>query len=316
VTRLPPQANNSSTSSLLRRLDLTTLQLFVAVCEEGNLTRASTRESIAPSAVSRRLQELEQTLLVTLFHRQPNGMVLTPAGYSLLHHARAILLNIERIALDMNEYALGVRGHVRILANLSAIVEFLPEDLPGYFATHPQVRLDLQERPSSEVVRGIEEGAAEIGICSGDVATRDLVRAPYRRDRLVLILPTGHPLSSADSVKFADTLDYDHIGLFATSSIYLRASATAQQMGKTIKLRVHVPGFDAVCRMVQAGMGVGLMPDRAFDVLSNGMNLTAVPLVEDWAHRELVLVVRDIEALSATSRLMLDHLSAPLRQIV
>jgi DNA-binding transcriptional LysR family regulator len=295
-------------SEIARRLDLTTLRLFVAICEEGNLTRASQREAIAPSAVSKRLHDLEQVLEVALFERHPTGMALTPAGESLLHHARVALLNVEKIAIDMAEHAGGIRGHVRMLANLSSIVEFLPEDLPGFFRSHEMVRLDLQERPSAEVVRGVEEGVAEIGICSADVATRGLARFSYRRDRLVIVVPSGHPLAHLKDVSFADTLDFDHVGLFATSSIYLRSQYTAQQMGKSMRLRVHVPGFDAVCRMVQAGMGVGLIPDRAFEVLSRGMSLTAVELNEDWADRELVLVARDTSGLSTTSQMMLEHL--------
>jgi DNA-binding transcriptional LysR family regulator len=309
------QQNTRSTRSkvphkidLVRRIDLTTLRLFLAVCEERNLTRASHREAIAPSAVSKRLHDLEDALQVTLFERHPSGMVLTPPGESLLHYARVTLLNIEKIAVDMAEHARGVRGHVRMLANLSSIVEFLPDDLPDFFRAHELVRLDLQERPSAEVVRGVEEGVAEIGICSADVPTRELRRYSYRRDRLVIVIRSDHPLSRMTNISFADTLDYDHIGLFATSSIYLRSQYTAQQLGKSIRLRVHVPGFDAVCRMVQAGMGVGLIPNRAFEVLSHGMDLSAVELNDDWADRELVLVTRDAAGLSATSQLMLDHL--------
>jgi DNA-binding transcriptional LysR family regulator len=307
-TMQPSRPSEPYKIDLVRRIDLTTLRLFIAICEEGNLTRAAHREAIAPSAVSKRMHDLEQALQVVLFERQPNGMTLTPAGESLLHHARVTLPNIEKIALDMAEHARGVRGHVRMLANLSSIVEFLPDDLPGFFRSHELVRLDLQERPSAEVVRGVEEGVAEIGICSADVTTRSLERYSYRKDRLVIVVKSDHPLARATKVAFADTLDYDHVGLFATSSIYLRSQYTAQQIGKSIRLRVHVPGFDAVCRMVQAGMGIGLIPNRAFDVLSHGMDLSAVELSDDWADRELVLVARDPAGLSTTSQLMLDHL--------
>jgi DNA-binding transcriptional LysR family regulator len=295
-------------TSLARRIDLVTLQLFIAICEERNLTRAAQREAIAPSAVSKRLHDLEDTLQVSLFDRQSSGMALTPAGESLLHHARITLLNMEKIAVELTEHARGIRGHVRMLANLSAIVEFLPDDLPEFFRMHDLVRLDLQERPSTEVVRGVEEGSAEIGICSADVATRKLERHHYRRDRLVVIVPAGHALASANAISFVDTLDFDHVGLFASSSIYLRSHYSAQQVGKSIRLRVHVPGFDAVCRMVQAGMGVGLIPDRAFHVLSQGMDLVAIPLCDDWADRELILVTRDAASLSVTGRMMFDHL--------
>src|ERR1700753_1492981 len=215
----PSRSSEPYKIDLVRRIDLTTLRLFIAICEEGNLTRASQREAIAPSAVSKRMHDLEEALKVALFERQPNGMALTPAGESLLHHARVTLLNIEKIAVDMAEHARGGRGHVRIRANLSSIVEFLPDDLPGFFRSHELVRLDLQERPSAEVVRGVEEGVAEIGICSADVTTRALARYSYRRDRLVMVVPSDHALAGKTKVAFADTLDYDHVGLFATSSI-------------------------------------------------------------------------------------------------
>jgi len=285
------------------------LRYFVAVGRLGSIRKAADELNVSASAIDRQILNVEADLGMPLFERLPSGMALTPAGELLLHHARQTLLNVEKIAVELGEFAQGVRGHVRMLANLSAIVEFLPEDLPGFFSTHDQLRFDLQERPSAGVVRGIDEGAADIGICSADVETRGLDTFPYRRDRLVVVAPADHPLTRRGPVHFADTLDYDHIGLHAASSIYLRSQYTAQQVGKSIRLRIHVPGFDAVCRMVHAGMGIGLIPDRAFEVLSDGMNLQAVPLLDDWADRELRIVVRDVGRLSITGRLMFDHLT-------
>ena len=295
---------------ITRRIDLTTLRLFIAICEEGNLTRASQREAIAPSAVSKRMHDLEEVLEVALFERHPTGMALTPAGESLLHHARVTLLNVEKIAVDMAEHARGVRGHVRMLANLSSIVEFLPDDLPASSARMSwcgsicrnvpapmSFAVSRRAWPKSASARPTCRHAGWSGSPIGATALSSwCARIIHLRRR---------------DVSFADTLDYDHVGLFATSSIYLRSQYTAQQIGKSIRLRVHVPGFDAVCRMVQAGMGIGLIPDRAFEVLSHGMNLTAIELSDDWADRELVLVARDPAGLSATSQLMLDHLRLP-----
>ncbi|MBN8990146.1 MAG: LysR family transcriptional regulator [Rhizobiales bacterium] len=304
----PERPSDLKRIDLAKRIDLTTLQLFIAICEDGSLTRASQRAAIAPSAVSRRMHDLERALQVTLFARHANGMTLTPAGQSLLHHARAMLLNVEKLAVEMTEHSRGARGHVRMLANLSSIIEFLPDDLPGFFRSHQLVCLDLQEHSSAEVVRGVEEGLADIGICSADVSRRGLESYAYRKDQLVIVVRLDHPLSRARKVAFSDTLDYDHVGLVAESSIYLRSQYSAQQIGKSIRLRVHVPGFDAVCRMVQAGMGIGLIPDRAFDVLSRGMDLCAIKLADHWADRELVIVTRNSAGLSTTSQMMLDHL--------
>jgi DNA-binding transcriptional LysR family regulator len=297
-------------STLFRRIDLTTLRLFVAVCEEKNLTRAATREGIAASAVSKRLHDFELSFGVTLFERLSKGMALTPAGEALLHHARLMLLNIEKIAVELTEYSHGVRGHARMLANLSAIVQFLPEDLSEFFGTHNLLRIDLQERPSGQVVRGVEDGAAEIGICSAEADIRNLQSFHYRYDNLVVVVRADHPLAEQNCIQFADTLDYDHIGLHAASSIYLQSQYAAAEAGKSLQLRIHVPGFDAVCRMVQANLGIGLIPDRAFGVIGAGMGLRAIALSDSWARRELVIVVRDVATLSSPSRLVFDHLSA------
>src|SRR6195952_1393509 len=195
-------------AALLRRVDLTTLRLVMAVCDEKNLTRAAAREGIAASAVSKRLNDFEAAFGVTLFDRLAKGMALTPAGEALLHHARITLLNIEKIAVELAEYSQGVRGHVRMLANLSAIVQFLPEDLRAFFSTHQLLRVDLQERSSGQVVRGIEEGAAEIGICSGEVETRSLEGFHYRYDHLAVVVRSDHPLSARADILFTDTLDF------------------------------------------------------------------------------------------------------------
>ena len=189
-----PRALGAAENALLRRIDLTTLRLFIAVCEEKNLTRAAAREGIAASAVSKRMNDFETAFGISLFERLSKGMALTPAGEALLHHARVTLLNVEKIAVELAEYRKGVRGHVRMLANLSAIVQFLPEDLSGFFSAHGLLRVDLQERPSGQVVRGIEEGAAEIGICSAATETRRLQTFHYRYDNLVVVVRPDHPL--------------------------------------------------------------------------------------------------------------------------
>ena len=305
---LSEPASGLSENALLRRIDLTTLRLFVAICEERNLTRAAAREGIAASAVSKRMNDFELAFGVNLFTRMSKGMALTAAGEALLHHARVTLLNVEKIATELGEYSRGVRGHVRMLANLSAIVQFLPEDLSRFFETHQALRIDLQERPSGEVVRGIEEGLAEIGICSSEVETRGCETFHYRYDNLVLVTRDDHPLALQESLSFAETLDFDHVGLHAASSIYLRSQYAAAQAGKSIRLRIHVPGFDAVCRMVQANMGIGMIPDRAFDVVGAGMGLRAIRLRDKWARRQLKIVVRNPRALSGTGRLVFEHL--------
>ena len=294
--------------NLHRRLDLTTLQLFLAIYEEGTLTRAAEREAIAVSAASKRLLELEQAVGAVLFERRARGMALTPAGETLLHHARRVLRDVENIGIELAEHASGVRGYVRMMANLSAIVEFLPEDLRAFLAVNELVKIDLEERPSGGVVEAVADSLADLGICSGEADARGLEVTHYRHDALCVVMRDDHPLAARESVAFEETLDSDHVGLHSASSINARTHTAARQAGKALKLRIHVPGFDAVCRMVQAGMGVGVLPVNVYRIMGRPLGLVAVTLEDEWAERDLIIVTRDSARLSPVARLLFDHL--------
>ena len=298
--------------SFARRIDLTSLQLFVAVCELGSIGRAAEREFIAASAVSKRLSDLEATLETTLLYRHARGVDLTPAGESLLHHARSVLFSLEKMQGELSEYADGVRGHVRIHANISAIVQFLPEDLGSFARAHPQVKIDLAEHLSAEVVRAVQEGAADLGICNAAVSGlgQSLQSRPYRQDELVLIVPRRHALARRSRIAFEDTLDCDHVGLHSNSSIYLAMREAAAASGRNVRLRIQVTGLDAMCRMIHNGLGVGVMPRRAFELMHGVGDLACVALTDAWARREISLVARDFSTLPLTARLLVDHLQA------
>ncbi|MDO9437378.1 LysR substrate-binding domain-containing protein [Hydrogenophaga sp.] len=299
-----------SERNFARQIDLTSLQLFVAVCELGSIGRAAEREFIAASAISKRLSDLETTLGTTLLQRHARGVRLTPAGEGLLHHARAVLFGLEQMQTELAEYADGVRGHVRVHASISAIVQFLPEDLGAFARQHPQIKIDLEEHLSPEVLRAVQEGAADLGICNGATRVGGLQSLPYRHDRLVLVVPHGHVLASAGAVPFEAALPFDHVGLHANSSIYLATHQAATRAGTTVRVRIRVTGLDAMCRMIANGLGVGVMPERAFQLLSPGDALQAVPLTDPWAQRQLVLVARDFSSLPATAGLLVEHLQA------
>jgi len=302
----------SSERNFARRIDLTSLQLFVAVCELGSIGRAAEREFIAASAVSKRLSDLETAVDTALLYRHSRGVTLTPAGESLLHHARTVLFGLERMQGELSEYAEGVRGHVRMHANISAIVQFLPEDLGAFARAHSQVKIDLQEHLSSDVLHAVHEGAADLGICNtGGPAAADLQSHPYRTDRLVLVVPAAHVLSSHAAIYFEEVLDWDIVGLHANSSISLAMRAAAAAAGRPLRQRIQVTGLDAMCRMIDNGLGVGLLPDRAFALMQGVGRLQAVPLTDPWAQRELRVVARDFDALPVTARLLVEHLIHP-----
>jgi DNA-binding transcriptional LysR family regulator len=301
-----------SERNFARRIDLTSLQLFVAVCELGSIGKAAEREFIAASAVSKRLSDLETTLDTTLLYRHTRGVDLTPAGESLLHHARSVLFSLDRMQGELSEYTDGVRGHVRVHASISAIVQFLPEDLGDFIRRHGGVKIDLEEHLSSEVMRAVQEGAADLGICNAGLpdaaAGTALQTRAYRRDRLVLIVPSGHALAGQGALRFEDTLEFDHVGLHSNSSIHLAMRHAAANAQRGIKLRIQVTGLDAMCRMIHNGLGIGVMPQRAFELMHGVGDLACVTLTDDWAERQIRMVARDFSTLPVTARLLVAHL--------
>jgi DNA-binding transcriptional LysR family regulator len=196
-----------------------------------------------------------------------------------------------------------------MFANLSAIVQFLPEDLRAFLARQEAIKISLEERPSGGVVAGVEAGLAELGICSGSIPARDLHSVLYRRDSLVVVMRHDHPLADRSALAFRDTLDHDFVGLHAESSIYASVRGEAQSIGRPLRLRVHVPGFDAVLRMAQADMGLGVVPLGVFALLGGAMDLAAIPLTDSWAQRELRIVSRPGE-LSPAASLLVASLTA------
>ncbi len=314
LTPSPFKTSSDTERSFARRLDLTSLQLFVAVCETGSIGRAGEREFLAPSAVSKRLADLETAFNTLLLYRHSRGVQPTAAGESLLHHARAVLFGLDRLQSELGEFSGGVRGHVRIYANISAIVGFLPEDLGSFARAHPHIKIDLQEHLSSTVHRAVQEGATDLGLChvrSGSDAADSLQHRTYRNDRLVLVVPQGHTLANQPAVQFQQILEFDIVGLHPSSSISLVMRAAAAAAGRMLRQRIQVTGIDAMCRMIDNGLGIGLLPERAFSLLQGVGRLRALPLREPWAERTLTLVARDFAALPVTARLLADHLCAP-----
>lgn len=292
----------------MRRIDFITLKLFVAIADARSLTGAAEREHLALAAVSKRISDLESQLGIALLYRQPKGVELTPAGHALLHHARNMMDNLERLNADLSEFSEGVKGHVRIHANTSAVIEFLPEDLASFTRTHPQVKIDLEERVSSETVRAVREGLTDIGIFAGHVPADDLQVFDYRHDQLMLVAPYAHPLAEREGLYLHEAVGYDFIGLQQDSSLHSLLQHAAHSQGITLRLRIQVRSFEAIGRMIHTGMGVGVLPGQAIRTYLPALNVCVIPLHDAWARRELKVAVRNLESLSLTAKQMLDHL--------
>jgi len=295
----------------VRDLDLTTLRLFVSVCETGNIARAGERASMVGSAISKRLAQLEEQLGTPLLTRRRHGVTPTAAGQTLLEHARAMLDSAARIAADMQNFATGARGQVRILASVSAMTEALAEDVASFLhqPAHRNIQVDLEERVSPEIVRGVREGMASLGVCWDAADLGGLQHRPYRRDRLCLVVPADHPLAERESVRFEETLDYEHVSLPVNSAVQVRLQQHAAGFGKSVRHRVVVTNFEAALRVVRAGLALSLVPREIAEPQAAAYGLRIVGLDEPWAERRFIICFRDLQGLTPSAQLLLDHLS-------
>ncbi len=272
-------------------MDLLTLRLFVAVCEEQSINRAAAREHIAVSALSRRISELEGAVKLVLLRRHPRGVEPTAAGLSVLQHARIVLRDVRQMEDDLAERAGGVRGVVRLAANTWAIAEHMPHALHSFLQRHPGIAVEIEEAVSDEIIRSVRDGAADLGILSGPVASEGLRLLPYRRDRLMVLLPHGHPLAMREELHLPDLAPHDVIGAQRGSALERLILGAAAEAGTPLRIRVRVAGFDTMFRMVEAGLGVGFGPASAAERYGRMMQVLGRPLAEPWADRQLSLCV-------------------------
>ncbi|SHG83902.1 LysR substrate-binding domain-containing protein [Marivita hallyeonensis] len=293
-----------------KRFDLLTLELFVAVAAAKSIAQAAAQENIAASAISKRISDLETEIGTPLFYRQQKGVELTPAGDEMLRHARDLQRLLDRIDDHMSDFAQGVRGTVRIAANTSAITQFLPEDLALFVDAHPDMRIDLTELTSPEIVAAVRDGTDDIGIFSGLVPDPDLDVFECRRDTLMVLTPKGHPLGTDGPVAFREFSSHDLVGLQKGSSLQAFIDRKAAEEGLELRTRVEVLSFDGVRRMVEAGLGIAILPLGAVQPYLAASNLRMAPVAEPWAERSLRIAVRDKAALARPIRALLGHLSA------
>lgn len=296
----------------MRDFDLTTLRLFVSVCEAGNIARAGEKANIVGSAISKRLAQLEDQVGTPLLLRKRHGVVPTPAGQTLLEHARGMLDGAARIERDMQSYVAGGRGQVRIFASVSAMSESLADDVAAFLRqpAHGSIRVDLEERVSPEIVRGVREGLVSLGVCWDATDHSGLQARPYRRDTLCVVVPAGHPLAARRKLRFADTLDYEHVSLPVNSAVQLMLQRQAAQAGRTVNHRIVVTNFEAALRVVHAGLAISLVPREVAEPVAAGMGLQLIPLAESWAQRRFILCYRDAQNLTPAAKLLVEHLAS------
>ena len=296
----------------MRDIDLKTLRLMVAVCDHQNMTRAAEQEHIEPSAISKRIRQLEDDLGTPLLRRGQRGVQPTPAGAALLEHARDVLFTMDRIGAEVAAFAGGVKGQVRLVATASAIAEKLLDDIAAFMRVpaHRDIKVDIEERLSRDLVRQLRDGRASLGICWDSADLEGLRHLPYRRDRLALAVHRDHPLARRKTLRFEQTLDHEHVGLPPSTAVHTMLQRAAARAGRTISYRVIVSNFDAALRVVAANLGVSVVPMEVGAPYSVPLGIRMIPLANEWAERRFALCFVSPDTLQPAAQRLVGHLAA------
>lgn len=292
------------------RLDFATLSLYTLVVKTGSISKAAQFSNLAIAAASKRISDLELALGTELLARHSRGVTATTAGEALYRHAQRILENVDQLTAELSDYAAGIDGVVSLWANTSAITQFLPRDIPAFMAQNPRIRIELEEQNSTDVVMAVLDGRADFGIFADRTPELGLQTITYRWDKLVLVVPIGHPLTTRSRIDFSDALEYDFVTLSKETSLYARMRLETEATGKRLKVHIQVRSFDAMCLMVEAGLGIAVLPQDAVKPHIRSMAIAKIEIADDWVRRKLVIGARDFTALPRPARLLLDHLKA------
>jgi DNA-binding transcriptional LysR family regulator len=272
------------------QFDLIDMQLFIRIAESSSLALAAEQSRMSLAAATRRINKLHQRLGAKLLYQRGQGLTFTPAGQRFLVHSRVVMQGTERLLDEMQWYASGAKGNVRISADANSI-EFLPSVLSAFLSKYPGVSVDLKEQLTSDVVPAVSGGRTDMGIVSGREHAAGLQTLPYKRDRLVLAVALHHPVSRRRAIAFGETLEFDYIGLEG-NSISLLSGGTVRELDKFSKARIQVGTLGALCRMVEANLGVGILPESIARRHEKSMAIRILRLTDSWAERQLQIFVR------------------------
>lgn len=295
--------------SLLSQLDVAVLRLFIAVVETGSISAGAARCHLSVAAASKRISDFEARLGVALLHRRSRGAVPTSAGDVFYAHARQMAGVADLMEDDLRDHAQGIEQRLRIAANAASIAQFLPFDVASFLRANPRVRIDLEEHTSAETVELLQTDRVDVGLFESRHALPGLQPQPYRDDTLVLVLPNGHPLARRRSVAFADTLDYDYAGLQLGTAVQRQMQQAAIALGRVLRIRVQVNSFDTVCRMVEGGIGLGIVPERAAEPFVELGRLRQVQLRDSWSRRHLVVAASPQRPPTPSVQRLIEHLT-------
>ncbi|SPB13680.1 LysR family transcriptional regulator [Caballeronia novacaledonica] len=288
------------------RFDLTDMRLFLTVIERGSITAGAQAMHLALASASERIAGMEAALGAPLLERNRRGVQATAAGEAFVRHARGILGQVEQMRGELRSFATGLKGRIRLMSNTAALAAFLPPRLSHFLAAHPDLSIDLDERPSVDIVLAIAESRADLGVVSDTADLGQLQTHLLAQDQLVVVANRAHRIAGERAVAFAEIVGEAFVGL-SDAALELHLAERASRLGRQIGYRIRMRSIDNVGMLVEAGIGLAILSEASALMLARPQ-LAIVPLTEPWATRRLHLCARDFAVLTPHAHLLAQTL--------
>jgi DNA-binding transcriptional LysR family regulator len=293
--------------------DLADLRAFLAVADLSSFRAASDLLHLSQSALSRRVDKLEDALGVQLFIRTTRKVELTTVGRTFVHRARNVMSELENALLGIQEVAQRLSGEVTIACVPSAVGHFLPAAIDAYHKLYPQIRIRLLDESSGNVLLAVTRGDADFGVTYIGTQEADIQFRPVMDDAFVVACPVNHPLARKKRVRWSELDGHAYITLAQGSGnrfLIDQALAQSEHRPRWFCEVNHVP---ALVSMIEAGLGIGVLPRMALPPDDGVGRLRAVRLTDPQITRTLGLISRRGKPLAPAAQLFYDLLVGSAR---
>lgn len=287
--------------------DFGDLRGFLAVADLGSFRAASEALHLSQSALSRRIDKLEQALGVQLFERTTRKVELTTIGRGFVPRARNVLNELENALIGFHDLSHRLSGEVTIACVPSAVAYFLPEVIRQYHQQYPGIRIRVIDESSLAILTAVARGDADFGLTYIGTQDSDVTFLPLLEERFIVALRVGHPLAERMTLTWEDLAGFDYISLAQGSGnrfLIDQALASHAVRPRWFCEVKHVP---ALVSLVEAGLGIGVVPKLAMPPEGHPTLITR-PLANPSISRTIGLIQRRGRILSPVAQLLFDLL--------
>lgn len=311
----PVKCKNQNDSCVLHmNFDLADLRAFLAVADLGSFRAASESLHLSQSAVSRRVDKLEEALGIDLFVRTTRRVELTTIGRTFVHKARGVINHLEDSLLGIADFAVRLSGEVTIACVPSAVSYFLPGVIAEFHRLHARIRVRLIDESSSEILLAVANGEADLGLTYIGTQEADIEFEPLLEDRFVVACPRDHPLAKKRRVSWSELAQHEFISLAQGSGNRFLLDQAMGHLARKPEWFCEVRHVPALVSLVEAGLGVGVVPLLAMPPRAR---LAAVPLEVSLSRTIGIIRKRGRQlrpAVEAFRRLLMERRPAPRRR--